>query len=97
MGRPEASIENYLAKRVKEEGGEIRKVSWIGRKGAPDRLVWWQGPRYAWCECKAPGEQVDWRSNQGREIRRMWDDGWEVYVLSSREEVDAMIEKVKGG
>ena len=35
----ESSIEDYLVRRVKELGGEVRKVQWIGRKGAPDRLV----------------------------------------------------------
>lgn len=97
MGRPEARIENYLVKRIKEEGGEIRKVRWIARKGAPDRYVWWDQGRYAWCECKAEGEEVDWRSLQGREIRRMHDDGLTVYVLNSHDAVDRMIEQVKGG
>lgn len=35
----ERDIERYLCKRVKELGGEVRKVQWIGRNGAPDRLV----------------------------------------------------------
>ena len=35
----ESVIEKYLVKRVKELGGEVRKVKWIGRAGAPDRLV----------------------------------------------------------
>jgi len=29
----------HLVKRVRELGGEVRKVQWIGRRGAPDRLV----------------------------------------------------------
>ena len=35
----ERDIEDYLVKRVKAMGGEVRKVQWIGRNGAPDRLV----------------------------------------------------------
>jgi len=35
----ESDIEAHLVKRVKELGGEVRKVKWIGRNGAPDRLV----------------------------------------------------------
>lgn len=35
----ESQIEAYLAKRAKELGGEVRKVEWVGRRGAPDRLV----------------------------------------------------------
>lgn len=35
----ERDIEAHLVKRVKELGGEVRKVQWVGRLGAPDRLV----------------------------------------------------------
>ena len=35
----ESDIERHLVKRVKELGGEVRKIKWIGRNGAPDRLV----------------------------------------------------------
>ena len=35
----ESVIEQYLVDRVKALGGEVRKVKWIGRRGAPDRLV----------------------------------------------------------
>lgn len=35
----ESQIEKYLVVRVKALGGEVRKVQWIGRRGAPDRLV----------------------------------------------------------
>lgn len=35
----ERDIEKHLVQRVKALGGEVRKVQWIGRRGAPDRLV----------------------------------------------------------
>jgi hypothetical protein len=35
----ESDIERHLVQRVKALGGEVRKVQWIGRRGAPDRLV----------------------------------------------------------
>ncbi|NYT44576.1 VRR-NUC domain-containing protein [Alcaligenaceae bacterium] len=35
----ESEIEDYLVQRVRGMGGEVRKVKWIGRRGAPDRLV----------------------------------------------------------
>jgi len=35
----EHNIEDHLVKRVRELGGEVRKVKWIGRRNAPDRLV----------------------------------------------------------
>lgn len=44
----ESQIEAYLAKRVKELGGEVRKVQWIGRRSAPDRLVMLPEPAVGW-------------------------------------------------
>lgn len=35
----ERNVEQHLVARVKALGGEVRKVKWIGRRGAPDRLV----------------------------------------------------------
>lgn len=35
----ESEVEQYLVDRVKALGGEVRKVKWLGRDGAPDRLV----------------------------------------------------------
>ena len=35
----ESEVEAYLVKRVKELGGDTRKMKWIGRRGAPDRFV----------------------------------------------------------
>lgn len=35
----EREVEAYLVKCVKALGGEVRKVKWIGRRNAPDRLV----------------------------------------------------------
>lgn len=65
----ESDIEKYLVKRVKALGGEVRKVKWVGREGAPDRLVmlpappavpagqWYFGPgRTTWIELKRPGK-----------------------------------------
>jgi hypothetical protein len=37
----ESVVESHLVKRVEETGGLCRKVQWIGRRGAPDRLVGW--------------------------------------------------------
>ena len=97
MGKPEANVENYLRRRVAELQGQIRKCKWIGRSGAPDNYLWFSGGRYAFAECKAEGESVDWRSHQGRELRRMHDDGIDVYVVASHAEVDAMLERVMNG
>ncbi len=83
----ESAIEKYLVRRVKEWGGEIRKVEWIGRRGAPDRWVMlpW---RIFWVELKAPGEKLD--PHQAREHKKMKKYGEDVIVIDSFEDVDAL-------
>lgn len=51
----ESEIEKYLVKRVKELGGEVRKVQWIGRRGAPDRIVMLPWRTASPALCKALG------------------------------------------
>lgn len=101
MKRPlrESDIEKYLVKRVKELGGEVRKVQWIGRSGAPDRLVMmpivWSGElnRIAdtavWIELKAPGKKPE--PHQLREHARMRKMGQRVEVVDSFARVDEVL------
>ena len=86
----ERDIEKYLVKRVKELGGEIRKVKWIGRRHAPDRAVFLNGVH--WPEVKAPGEKP--RAGQVREHERMRKHGANVYTLDSFESVDSFIARI---
>ena len=84
----EAKIEKYLCDRVKMLGGEVRKVKWIGRRGAPDRLV--MLPRLTiWVELKAPGKVPE--PHQAREHKRMRDMGQRVEVIDSMEGVDNLL------
>lgn len=76
----ERDIEAYLVKRVKALGGEVRKVQWIGRRGAPDRLV--MLPRVSvWVELKATGVAAE--PHQLREHARMRKMGQCVAVIDS--------------
>ncbi len=84
----ESQIETYLVQRVKALGGEVRKVRWIGRNGAPDRLVMLPG-RTVWIELKAPGEKV--KPHQQREHERMRRMGQTVVVVDSLEGVDGVL------
>ena len=93
----ESAIEAELVRRVKAVGGRTRKVRWLCRSGAPDRLIWWPGPRAAFVEVKAAGKDVDWRSPQGREITTLREDGWAVYVLNDVSQIDRIIDKVRDG
>ena len=85
----ENQIEQYLIKCVKEAGGEVRKVKWIGRRGAPDRLVMLPFSSI-WVELKAPGEKC--KSHQLREHVRLLAAGMRVDVIDSMEKVDNLIE-----
>lgn len=82
----ERDIEHYLVKRVNAMGGEVRKVKWIGRAGAPDRVL--STPRFgtAWVELKAPGKKPT--AAQHREHERMRRVGMTVLVMDSFEDVD---------
>lgn len=91
----ESEIENYLVQRVKALGGEVRKVKWIGRRAAPDRLVMLPGCIYEkpwriiWVELKAPGKKPE--PHQAREHARMRDMGQRVEVIDSLEGVDELL------
>lgn len=80
----ESEVEAYLVKRVKELGGETRKVKWIGRRGAPDRFVMLYGGFFV--ETKPPGGQP--RPEQEKEIEALRKSGVGVFVVDSYESVD---------
>jgi len=100
----ERDIERHLVKRVKELGGEVRKAQWIGRRGAPDRLVmiprvllsglkgWEPDPKTVkttWVELKAPGVKPE--PHQLREHARMRKMGQRVVVIDSIEGVEELL------
>lgn len=95
----ESQIEKYLVQRVKQLGGEVRKVKWLGRRGAPDRLVMlplrWDEEldRFVdctiWIELKAPGAQPE--AYQVREHERMRKMGQRVEVVDSFARVDEVL------
>jgi hypothetical protein len=94
----ERDIEAHLVKRVKELGGEVRKVSWQSRRGAPDRLVMLPRGRdrfgdaqqcAIWVELKAPGKKAE--PHQLREHTRMRTMGQVVVVVDSIEGVEELL------
>lgn len=96
----ESKIEAYLVQRVKALGGEVRKVNWIGRRGAPDRLVMlpevlgrfdWDGVpgRTIWVELKATGKVAE--PHQLREHKRLREKGQRVEVVDSFQRVDEVL------
>lgn len=96
----ESDIEDYLVEQAKAKGGEVRKVKWIGRHGAPDRIVMLpptalgEGIRLPgktlWVELKAPGEKP--KPHQVREHERMRRMGQRVEVVDCFERVDEVLQ-----
>lgn len=88
----ESTIEKALKDRAKALGGECRKVAWVGRSGAPDRLVmlpfkpFHDTVRAQWVELKAPGKKPE--PHQLREHERMRAMGQRVLVIDSLELID---------
>ena len=91
----EKSIERYLARRVAEIRGLCLKFASATQTGYPDRLVVLPGGMSCWVELKSK-EQTPTRLQDIRheELRRR---GHVVYVVDSRERVDELVKRWKGG
>ena len=86
----EREVESHLVAVVKRLGGECRKVRWIGRQGAPDRLVMLPGGVAWWIELKRPGGRVE--AHQAREHARMLAMGQRVLVLDTIDKINGVFE-----
>lgn len=86
----ESGIEKYLVDCANRAGAEIRKVKWIGRRGAPDRYFMHRKVR-CWIELKASGKGLE--EHQAREILRMREMGEYVVVFNSLEQVNKFFEE----
>lgn len=84
----ERDIEKALVDRVKRAGGEVRKVAWPGRVGAPDRVVMLPGV-LIWVELKRPGKEPT--LHQLREHERMRRMGQTVLVVDTMAKVDEVL------
>ena len=87
----ESEVEDYLVKCVKKLGGEVRKVKWIGRRGAPDRVVMVCGLNF-FVELKAPGKKPN--EQQQREIESLKSRDVAVYVVDSINAVDQLLSTI---
>jgi Holliday junction resolvase len=81
----ERDVERELVKRVKAAGGEVRKLAWIGRRGAPDRLVMLPG-KWLMVELKAPDGKLS--KLQELEHQKMKASGFSVLVVWKIEDID---------
>ncbi len=89
----EKMIEKYLFDSVKALGGICLKYSNPNMAGFPDRVVLLPNGITIWVELKSKGKKPT--GLQKIRIARMKEIRHEVYVIDSRESVDAMLNKVK--
>lgn len=82
----ESQVEEHLVRMTKRAGGEIRKVQWVARRGAPDRLCLLPGIGEIWIELKRPGKDAE--DHQHREHERMRALGCRVHVLDTVKRID---------
>lgn len=90
----ESSVENYLVKRVAEIGGETRKLKWIGRRGAMDRLVLYRGAHFV--ELKRPkGGKLS--AQQATEYETFTRLNVSIHIVNTKAKVDEFIDWLIGG
>lgn len=84
--RLESHLERAFVKHIVRTGGEVRKVKWIGRQGAPDRVVLYPDGELTWVELKKSDGAL--RPGQEREHERLRKMGQTVLVIRTRDEYE---------
>lgn len=77
----ESEIETYVVRRAERAGYFVRKVGWLGRRSAPDRVFSHVDRGTVWIEFKDTGEVPT--TLQEREHARMRAAGMEVHVCDN--------------
>lgn len=98
---PEGKVEDYFVEQCEANGALVRKLAYVGRRGAPDRMVVWghysiddnsepyDDPHIDFVELKARGQKAD--DHQAREHERLRALGCNVFLIDSKEAVDRYI------
>jgi hypothetical protein len=86
----ESAIEKYLVAQAKARGAFVRKVTYQGRKGAPDRWLFYPRGFLLIVELKRPGEKPE--PLQLNEMQKLRNAGFYVAWADSREKVDAILD-----
>lgn len=82
---PERRLEELLIKRCKALGWLTRKVQWIGRRGAPDRIVIRNGV-VRFLELKGPAGRLT--PHQTAELARLQAAGVDARVIRTAAELE---------
>ena len=90
MRAPEGVIEVGACAYATSKDLEHRKLAWIGRRDAPDRIFWGEDIPIFFIEFKAPGKTL--RPGQVREVENLRRSGVRVYVCSDPQAARAHID-----
>lgn len=88
----EKQIEKYLVTSLTRMGAEVRKLKFLDRNGAPDRIIMFKGVTF-FVELKSHGKEL--QPHQEREIKRLRAVGQWVYVIDSMVGVESFIRDVR--
>ena len=91
----ENTVEGYFDVRVRASGGDVRKVQWIGRNGAPDKLAGWPSGAHGFVELKRPHGRAE--AHQAREHTAWRAMGLRVDIVATLAEVDDYVERMTNG
>lgn len=89
--RKERKVEKYFIKACEKRGVKQRKAAWIGRRGAPDRMVGKPGYLPGFIELK--DERGKLSPNQIGEIADLRAMGFRVEVAYSEADVDIILDR----
>jgi hypothetical protein len=86
LSKPEAKVETYLVEGTKARKGWAVKVIDLGRRGAPDRELRFQGAKTIFAETKADlGRLESWQKLYHEDLRSL---GYVVLVIWTIAQVD---------
>lgn len=89
----EKTVEQHLAKDVKNSGGIAPKLVSPGFDGMPDRLVLLPGGKIGFVEVKAPGKEPRPLQVARHELLRRL--GFKVYVLDDPEQIGGILDEIR--
>jgi hypothetical protein len=89
----EKKIEGKVCEYAKKKGFLVRKLEWVGRHGAPDRVLIKDGKIY-FIEFKQKGKSPT--PNQEAEIARLRDAGMLVWVIDDVESGIELVDQLRG-
>lgn len=82
----ESYVEKYFRKQAKLYQAETRKIKFLDRRGAPDRILLFDMAELYWVELKRPKKGAE--AHQEREHTRLRKRGQIVLVLDTIEKID---------